>query len=123
MDQNSLDLFNTLFEDVPCYCSVLGPDLNIVAVNRACRETFTTPFSRRCFQVFKGRKEICPACPALLTLKEARMHESREVLTDRSGRDVNVVCRTVPFDLRDGVAQGVLHMSVQGGRPRSSSRT
>lgn len=115
MEKISLDLFDRLFEEVPCYCSVLGPDLKIVAVNRACRETFTTPFSRRCFQVFKGRKETCPECPALLTLERNRVHESHEVLTDRSGRDVDVVCRTVPFDVHDGKASGVLHMSARGG--------
>jgi len=115
MEQISLDLFNRLFEEVPCYCAVLDPDLKIIAVNRECRETFTTPFSRRCYQVFKGRKETCPVCPALLTLERNEVHETHEVLTDRSGRDVNVVCRTVPFDVQDGKASGVLHMSVRGG--------
>lgn len=115
MERSALDNFERYFEEIPCYCSVLGPDLEIVAANRACRETFTTPFSRRCYQVFKGRKEICPACPALLTLETNGVHESREVLTDRSGRDVDVFCRTVPFGAQDGDVSGVLHMSVSGG--------
>jgi hypothetical protein len=108
-------LFQLLFEEVPCYCSILGPDLKITAANRLCRENFTTPFSRRCYQVFKGRNETCEDCPAQVTLQEGRISESVEVFTDRSGRKVDVICRTLP--IRDGSDQvtGVLHMSLRAG--------
>lgn len=113
---SSDELFRLLFEEVPCYCCILDREFNIVSVNRRCRENFTTPFSRRCYQVFKGRSEICPDCPAVITMKDARVSESVELLIDRSGREVEVICRTIPIEDEAGEVSGVLHMSVRAGQ-------
>lgn len=109
------DLFHLMFEEAPCYLSVLDTDLNLLMVNRRCREDFATPYTRHCYQVFKGRAEVCPDCPALITLAENRVSESDETLTDRSGREVQVVCRTAPICDEGSSVTGVLHMSVASG--------
>lgn len=110
------NLFRLMFEEVPCYGSILDADLNLVAVNRLCRESFATPFTRRCFQVFKGRSEICAGCPAKTTFQDGRISESDEQLTLRSGQEVHVVCRTVPIRDDDGKITAVLHLSVHSGQ-------
>ena len=108
-------LFRLLFEEAPCYCCILDRELNIVAVNRECRQSFTTPYSRHCYQVFKGRRDVCPDCPAVTTLDEKRVSESTAVFTDRSGREVDVICRTIPIANDAGDVTGVLHMSLRAG--------
>lgn len=106
--------FKVLFEQTPCYCCILDQDLNIVAANRMMRENFTTLFSRRCFQVFKGRNKACEDCPAAVSMKEGVVTESVETVQHRSGRKVKVICRTAPLQ----GSQGVMHMSVRLGKDR-----
>jgi len=113
---SSDEMFRLLFEEAPCYCCILDKDLNILAVNRSCRESFTTPFSRRCFQVFKSRKDPCSDCPARTSLKEGRVSESTETVLDRSGEELHVICRTAPIKGKDGKIAGVLHMAVRAGQ-------
>ncbi|MBU0754585.1 MAG: PAS domain-containing sensor histidine kinase [Planctomycetes bacterium] len=108
-------MFRLLFEEAPYYCCVLDEELVIVAANRRCRESFTTPFSRRCYQVFKGRKETCSDCPAVTTLKENRVSESVETVIDRSGRAMDVSCRTIPLPDKSGRIASVMHMSYRAG--------
>jgi len=106
---------NLLFEEALCYFSILAPDLRIIKANRRCREDFATLYSRRCYQAYKDRDEICPDCPARVTIEEGRICDSEEVLTDRSGNPVHVFCRTAPVRDDAGAVAGVLHMSVQAG--------
>lgn len=106
---------NLLFEEAPCYFSILDPHLRIIKANRRCREDFATLYTRHCYQAYKDRSEICPDCPARVTLEESRICDSEEVLTDRSGNPVHVFCRTAPIKDDSGKVAGVLHMSVQAG--------
>lgn len=108
-------LFGLLFEEVPCYACILDPELNILSVNRRCRENFATPFTRRCYQVFKGRTEGCDDCPAVTTFKTGQVSESREIVTDRAGREMHVICRTAPIKNEDDEVTAVMHMSVREG--------
>jgi len=109
-------LFQLLFEEMPCYGCILDLDLNIISANRRLRENFTTPYSRRCFQVLKGREAICDDCPAEVTLRDGIVSDSVETVHTRSGRKIKVVCRTAPISEDNGEPTGVLHMSVRAGR-------
>ncbi len=113
---DSDNLANLLFEEAPCYLSILDPELQIIKANRRCREDFATPYTRHCYQAYKDKDGICPDCPARITIEESRIFDSEEVLTDRSGNPVNVFCRTAPIKDEGGKVAGVLHMSVQAGK-------
>jgi len=104
-----------LFEEAPCYFSILDPDLRIIKANRRCREDFATLYIRHCYQAYKDRNEVCPDCPARTTLEEGKICDTEEILTDRSGNPVHVFCRTAPIRDNAGDVAGVLHMSVQAG--------
>jgi len=108
-------LLGLFFEEVPCFVSILDSDLNIIKVNNLCREHFAVPFTRRCFQTFKGRDAICLDCPATATFADGRVSDSEEVLTDRSGREKHVICRTAPIHDDQGRVAAVLHMCAQAG--------
>lgn len=109
------EMFKVLFEEVPCYTCILDTDLNIVAANRLCKENFATPFTRHCYQVFKGRPDACEECPAMKTFDEGCISETLETVKHASGQDMQVVCRTAPLRDDSGKVTGVLHMSARTG--------
>lgn len=106
--------FKMLFEQTPCYCCILDQDLKIIAANRMMRENFATVFSRRCFQVFKGRDTPCEECPAKLSLRDNSVKDTVETIQHRSGRNLKVICRTAPLNNMNHV----MHMSVRMGKDR-----
>ncbi|MFH2001008.1 MAG: ATP-binding protein [Planctomycetota bacterium] len=120
-DQNELlpskeELFQVLFEEVPCYTCILDSELNIIAANRLCKENFTTPFTRHCYQVMKDKGEPCEICPAKKTLEEGCINETHELFKHASGGEIGVICRTAPIRDGSGKITGVLHMSACTGQ-------
>lgn len=109
------EMFKTLFEEVPCYACILDTDLFIVAANRLCKENFATPFTRHCYQVFKGKTEACDDCAAQRTLREGCISEALQTVKHASGQEMEVVCRTLPIKNESGDVTGVLHMSSRTG--------
>lgn len=95
-------------------------DGEIVWANRAASQSLSRPggrlVGRRCHQVWGGREERCPGCPAHRTL---RTHESARALVSLPGnvhRDVQII----PDHDRDGDLVGLLAIADEGdvGRHR-----
>lgn len=100
-----------LFEEVPCFISVQGPDLRILHANRRFRDTFGPAVGHHCYSVYKHRDEPCLVCPALQTLADGRSREHEEVVSSQSGRKMNVLCTTNPLLGPDGRPEAVIEMS------------
>ena len=100
-----------LFEEVPCFISVQGPDLVIQHANRKFRETFGPAVGEYCYQVYKHREEPCLVCPARLTFEDGTTREHEEVVTSREGEKVNVLCSTKPIFDADGNPEAIIEMS------------
>jgi PAS domain S-box-containing protein len=100
-----------LFEEVPCYVSIQDPDLRIIEVNRAFRETFGDSLGRKCYQVYKHRDEECWPCVVKETLQghPARTHE--EVVTSIDGKRMNVLVTTAPIYDEEGNVTSVMELS------------
>ncbi len=101
-----------LFEEVPCYITVQGPDLVVRHANRTFRETFGPSIGRHCYSVYKHREEQCLVCPTLLTLADGEVRHHEEVLFSASGERINVLCTTAPVHDAEGRVEGAIEMSV-----------
>lgn len=88
-----------LFDEVPCYISVLGRDFRILAANRKVLDDFGECVSRHCFEVYKARSAPCVECPVARTFRDGQEHTSQEIIFDRRGLPHEVVVNTRP--LRD----------------------
>ena len=92
--------YKQYFEEMPCYLSIHDRDFRITEGNRRFREDFGERIGDFCFQVYKQRDEICPACPVEKTFNDGIGHHSEQLLTTRDGREVHVRVHTTP--IRDG---------------------
>jgi len=101
----------SLFEEAPCYMTVVSRDYRIVRANRAFRQQFGDQLGKNCFTGYKGLDSKCEKCPVEKTFIDGLSHQSEEVwkLDDQ---DAFVMVKTSPiYDARGNVSE-VLEMSV-----------
>jgi len=94
--------YRILFEQVPCYVSVLDADLKVIRTNDLYRRAFGEPAGRACFVVIKHRSDRCEVCPARRTLADGRVHTCDQVGTDRSGSPTHLIVSTAPLRRKAG---------------------
>ena len=108
----SRQLYQALFEEVPCYIAVIDREFKLVQVNRSFREHFGGPTNgEHCFQLYKHRKEPCLVCPVAATFQDGKMHTSEEVVTALDGRRINMLCYTAPIHDEKGNIKYVIEMN------------
>lgn len=109
--ERSQERYAQLFEQVPCYVSVQGPDLAIQHANRQFRETFGPSVGHPCYEVYKHREEPCLVCAVQQTLEDGQCHNTEEVVTSADGEEINVLVTTAPIYGSDGEPEAVIEMS------------
>jgi histidine kinase len=102
--------YQTLFEKVPCYVTVLNRDRRVVKANEMFRRTFGEPRGEFCYKLFKRRHEKCEDCPAAKTFADGGSYTSRHVGTSRDGRNTHYVVSTAPLLKGDGEVTHVIEM-------------
>ncbi len=108
---DTLQHYQQLFDEVPCYISVLDEEFKITAVNRRFKEEFGDLEGEVCFEVYKGRCEGCPDCPVAETFRDGQSHQYEQVLTSASGENYNVLTWTAPLRDAKGEISQVMEMS------------
>jgi PAS domain S-box-containing protein len=101
-----------LFEEVPCFITVQGPDRVIQHANRRFRETFGDPVGENCFKMYKHRDEQCLVCPMQQTFDDGEAREHEEVLFTKDGEKLSALCTTAPLRNGDGEVEAVIEMSI-----------
>jgi len=109
--QKSQERLATLFEEVPCYIAVHGPDLIIQHANRLFRETFGPAVGDHCYRVYKHRDEQCLVCIARQTFADGQSRHHEEVVVSASGEKINVLATTAPIRNAEGKVEAVIEMS------------
>jgi len=108
--RQSQERYRLLFDEVPCYISIQDRDFNLVEVNRRFREDFGEA-DGHCYEIYKHRSSVCDTCPVNETFSDGNVHESEEVVTSRSGEQINVLCITAPLRDSHGSIHQVMEMS------------
>jgi PAS domain S-box-containing protein len=111
--QRSREQLAQLFEEVPCFITVQGPDRVIRHANRKYRETFgLDAVGRTCFEMYKHREEQCLVCPSQRTFETGESQHHEEVLIAANGDKLNALCTTAPLRNADGEVEAVMEMCV-----------
>jgi PAS domain S-box-containing protein len=97
--------YESYFEEMPVFVTVLDPDLRIVDANRCFRERFGGGIGRHCWAVCRGQTEKCPGCVVEETFLTGEKKSSEETFHDDAGRAIPVIVRTAP--LRDSTGRVV----------------
>lgn len=95
--------YQELFDEVPCYISVLDRNLRITAANRRFKEEFGEHLGGHCYEVYKHRSEACPQCPVADTFRDGQSYTYEEIITTPRGNQFNLLMTTAP--IRDGQGQ------------------
>ncbi len=106
------DEYQELFEQVPCYITVQDRGLRLIRYNREFANTFDPYPGGYCYEIYKGRTEVCPYCPVLETFRDGESHLSAETGITRDGRNSSWICRTSPIRDAGGSITAVMEMSV-----------
>ncbi|MFC1835655.1 ATP-binding protein [Thermodesulfobacteriota bacterium] len=100
-----------LFEEVPCYLTVVNPEFRIVRANRAFRDQFGDQTNKSCFTGYKGLDKRCRLCPVERTFADGGSHQSEEIWKV-DGADAHVIVKTAPILDSAGKVAEVLEMAV-----------
>ena len=103
--------YQQLFNEVPCYITVLDPQYRLSAINRRFKEDFGYQIGEFCFQVYKHREEACPECPVAATFRDGQSHQFEQIVTALSGEQYNVLTLTAPLRNTRGEITHVMAMS------------
>lgn len=104
--------YQTLFEKVPCYVTVVNRDFRVVKANQMFRRVFGEPTGEHCYEMFKRRHEPCAECPAKQTFLDGGSHTSSHVGVTRDGDAAHYVVSTSPLVQSDGETTHVIEMAL-----------
>ena len=110
--QNSRERFAQLFEEVPCFITVQGPDRVIQHANRRFREVFGKGVGEECFRVYKHRDEQCLSCPMIDTLETGRINDYEASVQSKDGEELNLLITLAPLRNAEGLVEAVIEMGV-----------
>ena len=86
--------YQTLFDRVPCYLTVINKDFKIVRANDAFYENFGDALNQHCYEIYKRRKTKCLNCPAIKTFKDGKVHRSHQQGFGKNGQKIYYVVTT-----------------------------
>ena len=92
-----IDLYQNLFEQVPCIVTVQDRDYRLIQYNREFSETFDPEPGEFCFKAYKGLDEKCPDCPVEKTFADGSSHTSEETGCYRDGTLAHWIVKTSPI--------------------------
>jgi PAS domain S-box-containing protein len=99
-----------LFDEVPCYITVLDRDFKLVAANRRFKEDFGDDIGSNCYEVCKDRQQPCEECPVAKTFQDGKPHQAEMVVTPKAGVKYNVLVWTAPLRNSEGEITQVMEM-------------
>jgi PAS domain S-box-containing protein len=103
--------YRQLFDVVPCYITVQGPDYRIVQSNALFRQDFGDVTGAHCFHAYKDRDDLCANCPVAKTFEDGKVHSSEETVVTRDGRKVELIVYSTPLTDEQGRVRAVMEVS------------
>ncbi|MBW1890042.1 MAG: response regulator [Deltaproteobacteria bacterium] len=116
--RNAQNLYQQLFDEVPCYISVQDREFRLTATNRMFKRDFGDEIGSYCYEVYKHRGSPCRNCPVAATFEDGLPHPTEEIVTSKSGKQYNVLTWTAPIRNSLGQVTQVMEMSTNITRLR-----
>jgi len=104
--------YRLLFDNVPCYISVIDKDFKVVDSNALFRKTFAKEGTRYCYEMYKKRDKVCTKCPAVRSFKTGKQYTSLQVGVDKDGNQTHYVVTAAPHKKNGGAVDHVIEMSL-----------
>ncbi len=104
------DVYQDLFDHVPCFITVQDKNYKLLRYNREFKEAFAPMPGAHCYQAYKGLDEKCPVCPVEKTFEDGESHLSEESGPNKDGTTLHWVVKTSPIKNASGDIIAVMEM-------------
>jgi PAS domain S-box-containing protein len=104
--------YRTIFDNVPCYITVIDRDFQVVKSNRYFQKTFGKDPGTHCFESYKKRKNTCEKCPAIVVFRDGRTHHSLQEGYDKKGGKVVYMVTATPYSKEGKQVKYVIEMAL-----------
>jgi len=104
--------FRNLFDNVPCFVSVVDRNYRVVRHNNAYERHFGSPMGKQCWQINKGRLEKCEICPVERTFRDGSSQVSEESGMSKDGKPIHYIVYTSPVRDKDGNIIAAMEMMI-----------
>jgi histidine kinase len=101
--------FKNLFDNVPCYLTVVDRNFRIAFHNNMFAADFGHNWGENCFRAYKGKDCRCDNCPVEETFRDGLSYTSEEIW-QRDGKDMHIMVRTSPITNEEGEVVAVMEM-------------
>ncbi|MEJ2100308.1 MAG: response regulator [Desulfobacterales bacterium] len=109
--QRTQQLYQQLFDEVPCYISVQDRKFRLTATNRRFKEDFDVQHGAFCYAAYKQRDEPCANCPVAKTFEDGQSHQAEMVVTSKGGEQYNLLIWTAALRDATGDITHVMEMA------------
>lgn len=113
--ERSREQYRTLFEQVPCFISVIDRNFKIVRQNTKMREFFKGTVGMHCYEVYKKQPEKCDMCAVEDTFLDGRSYMREECGLTVSGEEANYLSYTVPVRDEKGMVPYAMVIAIDIG--------
>ncbi len=103
--------YRQLFQNVPCYISVINREFRIIQTNRLFRKDFGDCEGELCHKAYKRRAEPCSECPVAKTFKDGEVYSGEEHVITRDGKEAFMIVYSSPLRDDRGDIIAVMEMS------------
>ncbi|MEW6615799.1 MAG: PAS domain-containing protein [Thermodesulfobacteriota bacterium] len=104
--------YRTIFDNVPCYITVINRDFQVVKSNKYFQKIFGKTPGRFCFESYKKRNEVCESCPAKMVFENGRVYNSLQEGYDRKGNKVIYMVTAAPYSKENKHVKYVIEMAL-----------
>ncbi|MBI5519954.1 MAG: PAS domain S-box protein [Desulfovibrio sp.] len=116
---NQRQLYQKLFEGVPCIITVQDRDFKLLRYNQTFADLFHARKGAYCYEAYKGRTEKCPHCPVEKTFADGQPHFTEETGVYKDGTRAHWIVTTAPLYDEDGRVTAAMEMCLDiTGRKR-----
>ncbi len=116
---NQRQLYQKLFEGVPCIITVQDRDFKLLRYNQTFADLFHARKGAYCYEAYKGRTEKCLHCPVEKTFADGQPHFTEETGVYKDGTRAHWIVTTAPLYDEDGRVTAAMEMCLDiTGRKR-----
>jgi len=102
----------SVFDCLPCYVTLQDRSMNVVAANKKVVSDFGYYEGKKCYEVYKGKSEICDYCPIQASFEDGLCHTGEGKVVCKSGEEKTVLIYAAPVPESVGMPELVVKLAI-----------
>lgn len=103
--------YQQLFDEAPCYLTVVDRSFQIIAANNRFQQDFDHKSGSYCYNAFKKRDTPCDQCPVMKTFQDGNSHQNEMEVVSKTNEIYQLLIETAPIKDATGNITQVMEMA------------